>query len=58
MAGLKAALEAFESLELGEQINVPPPVPENPVGRKTVNAVKHNEVKSDRQPQIFSGFIT
>jgi hypothetical protein len=34
--------------------NVPSPVPENPVGPKTVSAVKHNKVKSDCQPQIFS----
>jgi hypothetical protein len=40
-----------------EMSNVPPPVPENPVGRKTVSAVKHNKVKSDCQPQIFSGPI-
>jgi hypothetical protein len=29
--------------------NVPPPVPENPVGRKIVGAVKYNTVKSDCQ---------
>jgi hypothetical protein len=27
--------------------NIPPSVPENPVGRKTVSAAKHNKVKSD-----------
>jgi hypothetical protein len=27
--------------------NIPPPVPENPVGRKIVSAVKHNKAKSD-----------
>jgi hypothetical protein len=33
------------------------PLPENLVSRKPVSGVKHNKVKSDCQPQLFSGPI-